>query len=296
MASDFLVTVVGFAATACCFWLYLSSLVDIRKMQQTKSNMGFSIYPLLFLLFNGLSWTVYASFVPDFFVFVVNFVGFGIQIYFCSVVYSFTEKQLPVNIIYCVSWLVILVIWSLCVFTFSDSTAETVSGSISIMFFCLSQISPLSQLGAAIKTQTTAGMSFSLSIATFANCGLWVVYGLFKTDFFILGPNLFGTLSSIVRLTIFLLFGGRKAPSPSKAMTPLAQCTDSVNGSEDEVDVGSGAVASPLQKEIEATSSHAVTVVVDDPISLDSGTQTLSHRKEEGIASLSAVDAASPEE
>ena len=67
-----------------------------------------------------------------------------------------------------------------------------------------------------IKTRSTESLSFPLCLANFVCASLWALYGLMLNDYFVMIPNLIGTVLGFAQVSLFNKFPSLSVATRSK--------------------------------------------------------------------------------
>lgn len=97
--------------------------------------------------------------------------------------------------------------------TNTASSALGLMGLVMVMFLFAS---PLSTLASVARTKNSASISRPFCVVQFANCAVWLAYGIMVGDDFIAAPNGFGLGTAVLQGVLIALF-----PRRSEALDPL---------------------------------------------------------------------------
>eukprot|EP01126_Amoeba_proteus_P035346 TRINITY_DN3562_c0_g1_i2.p1 TRINITY_DN3562_c0_g1~~TRINITY_DN3562_c0_g1_i2.p1 ORF type:complete len:174 (-),score=19.82 TRINITY_DN3562_c0_g1_i2:36-557(-) len=156
---------------------------------------------------NYLLWTCYGVMKQYAFVFVLNFLGLVLSIYYVTLLYRYVWNP---NQCSHVVWFVI----------FSTTVAATLSGAVyyglctpeffglvPCLFALILFASPLMMLSRVINNKSTEGLSLAYALLIFFMNTCWFGYGYLLADPLIYVPNILGVLLAVVQLSLFCLYG-----------------------------------------------------------------------------------------
>ncbi|XP_057690311.1 sugar transporter SWEET1 [Corythoichthys intestinalis] len=184
--------------------MFSTGLVDLKKMQKTKSTDNIQFLPFLITCASNLGWLYYGMLKNDSTIMVVNLTGALLQTLYILVYLKYTKQKRDV------------------VFQMVAVSAVGTSAGLYFVLFLppgsiqLNQLglfcsvttvgvylSPLADLVAIVRSGDVQRLSFPLTVATFFTCTSWVLYGYQLNDYYILVPNLPGIITSIIRFYLF---------------------------------------------------------------------------------------------
>ncbi|XP_077455699.1 sugar transporter SWEET1 [Stigmatopora argus] len=188
-------------------WMFSTGLVDLKKMQTTKSTDNIQFLPFLVTCASNLGWLYYGKLKNDHTIMVVNLIGALLQSLYILVYLKYTQQKREV------------------VFQLVAVAAVGTSAGLYFVLFLppgsmqLNQLgltcsvttvgvylSPLADLVAIVRSGNVQRLSFPLTVATFFTSTSWVLYGNQLHDYYILVPNLPGIITSVIRFYLFWKF------------------------------------------------------------------------------------------
>ena len=185
---------------------FLSPLKAIQELFRTKRLVANPLpYPMICL--NCLNWIFYSLLIRNYFIFVPNFVGLMLGMYYSAVCLTADlPERMRIKMMY-LFFSGTSVIYCVAAISFIQfiNHAQTILGWTAIVFLCLFYISPLSSLKAVIASQDSSSIDWRLAIVATLNASLWAVYGFVLRDPFVYGPNLFGLLNGFVQMACCIL-------------------------------------------------------------------------------------------
>jgi len=84
--------------------------------------------------------------------------------------------------------------------------AKNCMGIVCIIVLCAMYVSPLTSMAEVIKTKNSSSLNTLMTIASFINGFLWLVYGLFFNDFYVWFPNGLGVISALIQVCLIVMF------------------------------------------------------------------------------------------
>lgn len=194
---------------AVCFTitLYLSGSQICAKIYQKGLVGDISALPFLTAFFNTFLAFVYGVLVSNPKIMVVNTIGFTLETCYLMfyLIYATNKKLLLHKILFLV--LAILAV-TFYVFILEDMSKSAfyfigyLGSLVAIVMFG----SPLGSISNVIKTKSTESLSFTLCFANFSTASLWTMYGSMLQDYFIMLPNLVGSILGFSQLALFARF------------------------------------------------------------------------------------------
>ena len=85
-------------------------------------------------------------------------------------------------------------------------TLKLIYGIFAIIIFLLMCFSPLLTFKTIIKKKDSTSLYLPITMTQISNCTLWVIYGIYISDIFVLIPNLIGLLLGLIQLSLIILF------------------------------------------------------------------------------------------
>ncbi|KAL5544225.1 hypothetical protein UlMin_008009 [Ulmus minor] len=205
-------TIVGIIGNVISFGLFVSPIPTFVKIWKAKSVQEFKADPYIATVLNCAMWSFYGlPFVhPDsLLVVTINGAGLVIELIYVAIFFAFSPWEKRRKIIICLlieaAFMVGVIVVTLECFHHSKSRSMIV-GVLCIIFTILMYASPLTVMKKVIKMKSVKYMPFCLSLATFANGIVWMIYAILKFDHYILVPNILGTISGLVQLILYAIY------------------------------------------------------------------------------------------
>ena len=133
------------AATLSSVFMYLSPFGMVRNISKAKSTEPHSFWPILAALGNSTLWTTYGLLSFDIFpLFVTNFIGALLNLYYCKVFYLYEKKRiLFLTSSFILFSLLIIIIWE----TVSDEEEKEAIDRLGLIgcFVCILMVSFFTQ-------------------------------------------------------------------------------------------------------------------------------------------------------
>ncbi|XP_021826074.1 bidirectional sugar transporter SWEET5-like [Prunus avium] len=205
-------TVVGIIGNVISLGLFLSPIPTFWRIIKLKTVADFKPDPYVATLLNCAMWVFYGMpFVhPDStLVITINGAGFVIEFIYITIfiIYSPGSKRQKIFIALVAEVIFFVIVVFVVLFCFHTTKGRSlIVGIICIVFNILMYASPLTIMKRVIKTKSVKYMPFYLSLASFLNGVVWVVYSLLKFDINILIPNGLGAISGVVQLILYATF------------------------------------------------------------------------------------------
>eukprot|EP00744_Colponema_vietnamica_P003628 GILI01005529.1.p2 GENE.GILI01005529.1~~GILI01005529.1.p2 ORF type:complete len:235 (+),score=67.43 GILI01005529.1:82-786(+) len=191
--------------------LFASGLNVARVIIIKKEVGNAEPFPYYSMFLNCYLWFLYGIFDGKRPVWLTNGVGVILSV-FTIVIFQIYEKKnaKKLAMINSVGAVLSAVLGVGVYFGVSDNyTRSQIMGYVANVANVIMYGSPLKQLAEVLKTRNTADVPILLSIVSFLCSSAWLIFGLLVTDWFIVIPNVLGTLLNIVQLAIlgYLFFG-----------------------------------------------------------------------------------------
>ncbi|KAI5683469.1 hypothetical protein M9H77_04697 [Catharanthus roseus] len=174
------------------FFLFLSPMPTFIKIFKAKSVEAFMPDPYVTTTLNCALWVFYGfPFIhPDsLLVLSINAVGFGMEVIYVTIFLIYSDgakrKKIFIALLIEATFFGIIVAITLAVLHGTKQRSLLV-GTICIIFNIVMYFSPLTLMKQVIKTKSVKYMPFYLSLANFANGGIWFTYALLKLDIYVL--------------------------------------------------------------------------------------------------------------
>jgi solute carrier family 50 (sugar transporter) len=185
------------------------------------------------MIANCLLWTSYGILIQESKVWLPNFVGLLLGVYYFDRFTKFAPAKsasLPGSVKQhrrgCLAVAGGASLWTgLCYLTVKRrgmwmSYAASTIGNVAVLFCLLMFASPLSALRTVLQTRSARSIPLPYSLATCLNCFLWSVAGLGEFgDFNIYFPNLLGLTCGLAQVALKIVFGNGAGGGMTSTMT-----------------------------------------------------------------------------
>ncbi|XP_061676944.1 sugar transporter SWEET1 [Syngnathoides biaculeatus] len=193
--------------------MFSTGLVDLKKMQTSKSTDNIQFLPFLTTCVNNLGWLCYGMLKKDHTLIVVNLIGALLQALYIIVYLKYTKQKrevllqiVPVGVVATSAGLYFML------FLPRGDMQLNQLGLVCSVATVSVYLSPLADLVDIVRSGNVQRLSFPLTVATFFTSTSWFFYGFQLDDNYIMLPNLPGIFTSVIR---FYLFWRYAAVSPS---------------------------------------------------------------------------------
>jgi len=225
----------GGPIASCC--LLSAPILTIRKLQAARDTGGLSPNYFVFQFLASAFWLIYGLLVSSVSIMVCN--GWGVVVAaYCMMgflgvlgVMETEGRPSPVSTraeatkksIITFGGSVAFALILAAVASSSESVASTICGLVSAGLSTAMLASPLESIKQIFAVKSAAILSPVTIGAAIVNCALWVLYGLCRSDPFVITPNSLGLLSSVVLMGLVVRFG-TKPPLQPKDELPASTC------------------------------------------------------------------------
>ncbi|KAK4362364.1 hypothetical protein RND71_017605 [Anisodus tanguticus] len=205
-------TIIGVIGNVISFFLFLSPVPTFIKIWKAKTVMQFRPDPYVVTVLNCAVWVFYGMpFVhPDsLLVITINGIGLVIELIYVTIFFTFADwpKRRRIVIVLIVEVILFaIIIFITLTFLHDTKTRSMLVGILAVIMNILMYASPLTVMRRVIKTKSVKYMPFFLSLANFANGGVWFAYAFLKFDPYILIPNGLGMISGILQLILYATY------------------------------------------------------------------------------------------
>ncbi|XP_077384307.1 sugar transporter SWEET1 [Festucalex cinctus] len=196
--------------------MFSTGLVDLKKMQTSKSTDNIQFLPFLTTCVNNLGWLYYGMLKRDHTLIVVNLIGALLQTLYIIVYVKYTKQKKDVMFqIVAVGAVATSAGLYFSLFLPPGDMRLNQLGLVCSVATVGVYLSPLADLMAIVRSGNVQRLSFPLTVATFFTSTSWFFYGLQLGDLYILAPNLPGILTSGIRFYLFWRFAHVSPPYKS---------------------------------------------------------------------------------
>jgi len=195
--------------------VYLSPAKTFWEIVKRKSTGEYESIPYICKLVNAYMWVYYGVVKPDS-VLVATVNGFGgvLEIVYIFIFLLFSPPRMKVRtaIMFGIADVAfpaaVVLITQLMLDTEKQITA---AGILSLLFSMVAYASPLSAMKTVVMTKSVEYMPFLLSFMLFINGGVWTVYAVLTSDWFIGIPNGSGFVLGTSQLVLYAIYWKPKA-------------------------------------------------------------------------------------
>ncbi|KAJ4973954.1 hypothetical protein NE237_007128 [Protea cynaroides] len=183
-----------------------------HKILKKGAVEGFEPEPYLASVLNCMLWVFYGLPLvhPDsILVVTINSIGLFLEMIYVIIyfIYAPVKERTKVVVVFFLELLLLGVVVVVTLLCFHDTIKRSLLvGSIAVVFTALMYSSPLLMMGKVIKTKSVEYMPFLLSLTSFLNGSVWVIYALLRFDPYILVGNVLGALAGLVQLIIYAIY------------------------------------------------------------------------------------------
>nr|CAB3266296.1 sugar transporter SWEET1 [Phallusia mammillata] len=204
-------------SNGCIFFtivMFATGIPQCLQMFRQKKTANIPFLPYLMTNVNNVSWIIYGQMTNNFTVLFVNVVGSSLQSIYMAVHTFYCDskkKQVTQSL---TAGLCVFVGWIVVTYGFESlSVSINITGFVCCIITILMFASPLAEINTVITEQSTARISFPLTVASFLCGGSWTLFGMLLGDSFIVVPNALGVVTSVIRFFLF-----HKYPSKSQVL------------------------------------------------------------------------------
>ncbi|KAL3349694.1 hypothetical protein AABB24_022667, partial [Solanum stoloniferum] len=195
--------IIGIIGNIISVLMFLAPVGTFRRIVQNKSTEDFDSLPYICTLLNSSLWTYYGIIKPgSYLVSTVN--GFGViaETIYIALFLKFADKKMRKNTVILAGILnvgILATILLLAQFILYGEMRINVIGFLSTCLNVIMYSSPLGVMKTVVRSKSVEFMPFLLSFFFFLNGGVWTLYAVLVSDWFL-------GVSSNPHQNIFLLF------------------------------------------------------------------------------------------
>jgi len=244
-------TIFPFLGMLTSYFIFFSPFKEIEQLRRNRGPCTINPIPSVMIVCNCLCWNLYSFVIHNPWTFWPNIGGILLGEYYVMVLVNSEIRQKDFN----------MATFTLIAFTFLNiagasfsfifmhedfEAAKNCMGIVCIIVLCAMYASPLTTMAEVIQTKNSSSINILMTIASFANGFLWLVYGIFFNDFYVWFPNCIGVVSSLIQAALFVLYhrpprrnsedlpicnneenSPTSEPSTPNSITPLRESTSS---------------------------------------------------------------------
>ena len=180
----------------------IPTFIDIAI--HSKSTGGYAVAPYVTAFMCASMWLTYAVLAGSSKADLIPLNALSLFIYglYCGVFLYFCPNKLWVLQLYAAAMVAIL----LNVASAAVIKSLSLVGIFAIISNCLMFAAPLAVMNQVIKTQSVRYMPFLLSLSSFLCASVWLVWALIARDYFVMIPNVLGTIFGSIQLVLYAMY------------------------------------------------------------------------------------------
>ncbi|XP_074564214.1 uncharacterized protein LOC141820747 [Curcuma longa] len=207
----------GILGNIISFMVYLSPIPTFIKIYRNKSARGFQSLPYNLSLFSCIIWAyyAYAKSPRSALLILINLVGCFIESAYIIIYAIYAPRKDRIRTIQVLVGLN-LVLFSVIVvvtqFMFDGSNRAEVLGWICVAFSISVYAAPLSIIRIVVRTRSVEFMPIGMSFFLTLSATIWLGYGVFSQDIFVMIPTAIGFFFGVAQMAIYVIYkrkGGR---------------------------------------------------------------------------------------
>ncbi|KAL7574592.1 hypothetical protein ACA910_002950 [Epithemia clementina (nom. ined.)] len=217
-ATSWLVETCGNLAPWAAVVVFLAPLPTIHKIVQDKTVGHLPLLPYSAMICSTILWSTYGILKGEARIWSANLFGLLLGLYYFVRFIKFSPKAsatLPGTVSQHLQFLLAIALTTGLVATMSSTVdlATSIIGMGGVVFAFSMFASPLSVLKLVLEKKSAKSIPLPFTLASFVNCFLWSVFGLFKMhDVNIYLPNLLGLACTVAQIGLKLKFGDGHGP------------------------------------------------------------------------------------
>jgi solute carrier family 50 (sugar transporter) len=217
-------------------FMWVVSIGAVLECRKNQSLGALDPIPFVMMMANCIIWVIYSMYIKDYFVFMANFPGIILPMFYTITAMVLLgkagdeeseRKYLVVERMF-MTIITVYTILSLFVgITITDTDlATTIVGSTAMGVNILYYASPCNNLINIWKTGDASGLYLPMLLANLGTALCWFFYSMFAlNDVFIYGPNCIGIVLTSITITTKLYLGDK----PNDGHTPLLKTDEDFN-------------------------------------------------------------------
>ncbi|KAK4739312.1 hypothetical protein R3W88_003009 [Solanum pinnatisectum] len=214
--------IIGIIGNIISVFMFLAPVGTFRRIVQNKSTEDFDSLPYICTLLNSSLWTYYGIIKPgSYLVSTVNGFGAIAETIYIALFLKFADKKMRKNTGILAGILnvgILATILLLAQFILYGEMRINVIGFLSTCLNIIMYSSPLGVMKTVVRSKSVEFMPFLLSFFFFLNGGVWTLYAVLVSDWFLGVPNGIGWFLGAVQLVIYVIYR-----SPNSSVEDLEQ-------------------------------------------------------------------------
>ena len=211
----------GVALANIMFLSPVKAVVDARKCGRLND---LNAVPFVAIVGNTVAWLGYSFATRDAFVFLANWPGLLLGLYYTMTGVALgDQKQRSLIEKLLLAYAAVLGAAGYAAASGAFGSAQAVLGLVANALLLLYYSSPLSVVANVVKKRNAAALFWPLSLTSLLNGALWTSYGRAVGDAYIWAPNLVGALLATHQLALIGAFG-QKAGADERAAPEASAC------------------------------------------------------------------------
>ncbi|KAK7290335.1 hypothetical protein RIF29_04667 [Crotalaria pallida] len=203
----------GILGNVISFLVFLAPLPTFHQIYKLKSTEGFQALPYLMALFSSMLWLYYAVVKGNALLLVtINSFGFVIETFYIVIFMAYATKdalKLTIKIFLAMNIGGYLLILSITHFAVHGVLRVHVLGWICVSITVIVFGAPLCIMAQVIRTKSVEFMPFYLSFFLTISAVMWLGYGCFLKDKYIVLPNFLGLTLGLIQMILYAIYNNR---------------------------------------------------------------------------------------
>ncbi|ORX77055.1 hypothetical protein BCR32DRAFT_236039 [Anaeromyces robustus] len=193
------------------YFIFLSPLKDIQALKNSNGPCTINPIPSVMIICNCLCWNLYSFVIHNHWTFWPNLGGILLGEYYVMILLSskITPKDFKMSVITLLGFTFLNIAGGALSFIFlkdNYTAAKNCMGIVCIIVLCAMYASPLTTMAEVIRTKNSDSINLLMTIASFINGFLWLIYGIFFQDFYVWFPNGLGVVSALIQFIMYFAF------------------------------------------------------------------------------------------
>ncbi|MCD7455816.1 hypothetical protein HAX54_029739 [Datura stramonium] len=209
--------IIGVIGNIISILMFLSPVETFKRIVKNRSTEDFDSLPYICTLLNSSLWTYYGIIKPgSYLVSTVNGFGVIVETIYIALFLRFAHQKLRNKTAILVGVLNVGILATtllLAQFLLHGQMRINVIGFLSTGLNIIMYSSPLGVMKMVVTTKSVEYMPFLLSVFLFLNGGVWTLYAVLVSDWFLGVPNGMGLFLGAVQLVVYAIY---RNPNSSK--------------------------------------------------------------------------------